>query len=71
MTKTNAAVIVLGMTLGFSLSRIGFTDYGELSRMLSLRDLRLFFVFIGAVILTGIGFRVLALRFAHVRGAIG
>lgn len=45
----------LGVALGFSLSRIGFTDYGELHRMFVFADLRLFLVFMGAVLVTGLG----------------
>lgn len=45
----------LGVALGFSLSRIGFTDYGELHRMFVFADLRLFLTFLGAVLVTGLG----------------
>lgn len=50
-----ALALPLGIALGFSLSRIGFTDYGELHRMLVFADLRLFLVFMGAVLVTGCG----------------
>jgi uncharacterized protein len=56
-------VVVLGaggLALGFCLTRIGFTDYGELHRMLTFQDLRLLFVFAGAVALSFIGFAVFA-----------
>ncbi len=55
-----AAVGVLGVLLGFSLSRIGFTDYDELHRMFVFADLRMFFVFAGGVVATGLG--LVALR---------
>ena len=45
----------LGVALGYSLSRIGFTDYGEVHRMFVFADLRLFLVFLGAVVVTGLG----------------
>lgn len=45
----------LGIALGYSLSRIGFTDYSEVHRMFVFADLRLFLVFMGAVLVTGIG----------------
>ncbi len=45
----------LGAALGFSLSRIGFTDYAEVHRMFVFADLRLFLVFVGAVVVTGLG----------------
>lgn len=47
-----------GLALGFCLTRIGFTDYGELHRMLTLEDARLFLVFGGAVAASFVGFRV-------------
>jgi uncharacterized membrane protein YedE/YeeE len=50
-----ALALPLGIALGFSLSRIGFTDYGELHRMFVFADLRLFLVFMGAVLVTGLG----------------
>jgi hypothetical protein len=54
-----ASVVVLGVVLGFSLSRIGFTDYGELARMFTFADLRMFLVFAGGVVVTGLGLRAL------------
>jgi hypothetical protein len=45
-----------GLLLGFSLSRIGFADYGELHRMFVFDDLRMFLVFAGAVGLSLLGF---------------
>lgn len=48
-----ALALVLGGLLGFSLSRIGFTDYTELHRMLTFVDLRMMFVFAGAVGVAG------------------
>jgi uncharacterized protein len=45
--------IALGALVGFSLSRIGFTDYTELHRMLTFVDLRMMFVFAGAVAVAG------------------
>lgn len=49
------AVLVLGVALGFSLSRIGFTDGRELHRMFVFADLRMFLVFMGGVALTALG----------------
>lgn len=54
-TARRAWALPLGVALGFSLSRIGFTDYGELHRMFVFADLRLFLVFMGAVLVTGLG----------------
>ena len=64
MTPTTAApqaasrhvlALPLGVALGFSLSRIGFTDYAEVHRMFVFAELRLFLVFMGAVMVTGVG----------------
>ncbi len=59
-TRQVAALGAWGLALGFALTRIGFADYGELHRMLTFRDLRLLFVFGGAVALSFVGFRLLA-----------
>jgi len=53
----------LGLALGAVVSGSGFTDYGELHRMFTFADSRLFLVFAGAVVLAGVGFRL------HCRGA--
>jgi uncharacterized membrane protein YedE/YeeE len=45
-----------GLALGFSLSCIGFTEWGEVHRMFTFSDLRMLFAFGGAVTLTAIGF---------------
>lgn len=49
-----------GLILGFSLTRIGFADYTEVHRMFAFLDLRLFLTFIGAVVITMIGYAILA-----------
>lgn len=46
---------LLGLGLGFGLSRIGFADFGEVHRMFTFQDFRLLFTFMGAVGLTAIG----------------
>lgn len=53
------AVVGFGLALGFVLSRLGFTDWGELHRMLTFTDLRLVGAFGVAVVVTAIGLRVL------------
>ena len=50
---------VLGLFLGLTLSSVGFADYRELSAMLTLSDLRLVWVFVGAVTLFGLSLRFL------------
>lgn len=51
-----------GLGLGFSLSRIGFTDYEQVNAMFRFTDLRLFATFVGAVVVTFTGFRLMAGR---------
>ena len=58
-------VIVLGLLLGFTLSRLGFTDYAEVHRMFTFADWRLFLTFMGAVALTAAGFAALNGRARH------
>ncbi len=48
----------LGLLLGYSLSRIGFADYGEVHRMFTFADLRLFLTFCAAVVASAAGFFV-------------
>jgi len=57
--KMLAVQCAAGLALGFSLSCIGFGDYGELHRMFTFADLRLLLTFVGAVAITGLGLRFL------------
>ena len=52
--------VFFGLLLGFSLSWMGFADYGEVHKMFVFSDLRLFLVFMGGVALTGVAFALLA-----------
>jgi hypothetical protein len=47
---------LFGFALGATISAAGFSDFGELHRMLTLSDPRLMLAFGGAVVLAGIGF---------------
>lgn len=49
---------LMGLALGFALTRIGFADFGEVHAMFLLTDLRLLFTFGGAVALAFVGFRI-------------
>lgn len=51
-----------GLLLGFSLSHIGFSDFGEVHRMFVFADLRLLLTFAGAVALSAVGFFLLGPR---------
>jgi uncharacterized membrane protein YedE/YeeE len=53
---------LLGLAMGFGLSRIGFSDFGEVHRMFTFRDFRLLLTFAFAVALTMVGTRLLARR---------
>jgi uncharacterized membrane protein YedE/YeeE len=44
-----------GVLFGFVLSRLGFTDYDEVHKMFVFSDLRLFLIFCGGVVFTGVG----------------
>lgn len=52
-------VALFGLMLGYSLSRIGFTDYDELHAMFTFVDLRMVLVFAGAVGLSLVAYAAL------------
>jgi uncharacterized membrane protein YedE/YeeE len=67
--KAHLPVAILGLTLGVVISAAGLSDWGEIHRMFSLGigrggpgldELRLVLAFGGAMILSIVGFRVLA-----------
>jgi uncharacterized protein len=47
-----------GFGLGATVSAVGFSDYGELHRMFTFADLRLFLAFGGAVVLAAAAFAI-------------
>ncbi|HYV45583.1 MAG TPA: YeeE/YedE thiosulfate transporter family protein [Myxococcaceae bacterium] len=57
---------VFGLLLGFSLSHIGFGDFGEVHRMFTFADLRLVLTFGGAVALCAAGFALVTRRWRFV-----
>lgn len=57
-----AANIVCGLALGFAITRIGFGDFGEVNAMFTFQDLRMFFAFIGAVVIIVGAFLLLRVR---------
>lgn len=50
---------LVGLGMGFTLSEVGFSDYGELHRMFVLADPRLLLAFAGAVAAAMAGFALL------------
>jgi uncharacterized membrane protein YedE/YeeE len=52
-------VVVGGAGLGFVLSRVGFTSFDDVHAMFTFGDLRLIGVFAVAVVVVGIGLRLL------------
>jgi hypothetical protein len=54
-SRTLAAAAVPGLILGFALGNIGFGDFGEVHRMFTFADLRLFLTFCGGVAITAAG----------------
>lgn len=53
---------VFGGALGYSLSNIGFGDYAQLNDMFTFQDTRMFFTFVGAVVVAAAGTAVLLRR---------
>lgn len=51
---------LFGLSMGYALSRIGFTDYAEIHKMFIFADFRLLLTFAGAVAMSMVGFAVLA-----------
>lgn len=68
--RRGAAVVALGVALGYALSAVGFSDWGEVHRMFTLGTgagggapwWRLALVFAGAVAVAMLGFGALARR---------
>ncbi|MFF4213654.1 YeeE/YedE thiosulfate transporter family protein [Streptomyces sp. NPDC001796] len=56
------ANIITGLTLGFTVSNIGFGDYNELNRMFTFQDLRMLLSFAGAVAIIVCAFALLRVR---------
>jgi uncharacterized protein len=57
--KPHLLVAPFGLLLGFALSRMGFTNFKEVNRMLTLTSFRLTLTFMLAVVFTAIGFLLL------------
>lgn len=64
--RTRGAVlfanIITGLALGFVVANIGFGDFGELNRMFTFQQLRMFLSFAGAVAIIVLVFAVLRVR---------
>jgi hypothetical protein len=56
------ANIITGLTLGYTVSNIGFGDYTELNRMFTFQDLRMLLSFAGAVVIIVCAFALLRVR---------
>jgi len=56
---THITIGIFGLLMGITLGIGGFADFGEVHRMFTFVDLRLFLAFIGAIVLTMIGFAIL------------
>jgi len=61
--QTHLELAAFGILFGGAVSAAGFTDYGQVHRMFTFADFRLFLTFAGAVVLAGAGFAI------HCRGA--
>lgn len=64
--RTRGAVllanIITGLTLGYTVSNIGFGDYAELNRMFTFQDPRMLLSFAGAVVIIVCAFALLRVR---------
>jgi len=49
---------LVGLLLGYCLSRIGFTDFGEVHAMFLFTDFRMFLTFCGSVAVAAAGFLI-------------
>ncbi|MGW7530212.1 YeeE/YedE thiosulfate transporter family protein [Streptomyces sp. NPDC054783] len=56
------ANIITGLTLGYTVSNIGFGDYAELNRMFTFQDPRMLLSFAGAVAIIVCAFALLRVR---------
>ena len=57
--KKNGQYLLFGSVFGFTLSRVGASDYDLIFRMFTGEDLKLAYVIITAIVTAGIGMRVL------------
>ena len=55
----------LGLLLGFGLSSMGFSDFGQIQQMFAFQDFRLTLTFAAGVVLTGLGFLALKATREH------
>lgn len=55
--RCHAMTGALGLLMGFALSRMGFSDFGEVHRMFTFADLRLTLSFATAVLVIAFAFR--------------
>jgi uncharacterized membrane protein YedE/YeeE len=58
-TRVLTGNIVIGLLLGFTVANIGFADFGELNRMFTFQELRMFLAFAGGVALAALAFAFL------------
>ncbi|MCB9381647.1 MAG: YeeE/YedE family protein, partial [Acidimicrobiaceae bacterium] len=59
MTALHAKVAVLGALFGFTVSMVGFADFGELNAMFTFQDTRMLLAFAGGVAVAALGFLLL------------
>ncbi|MCA9583916.1 MAG: YeeE/YedE family protein [Myxococcales bacterium] len=59
MKAVHVRYALYGLVFGFILSRIGFSDFGEVHKMFTFADLRLFLTFCTGVGLSFVGFMTL------------
>ncbi len=68
--RAHLGAALAGLALGATLTFAGFADYGQVHRMFTFQDPRLFLMFGGAVAVTFVGLLALARKTALPRRAI-
>lgn len=58
--RVHVSAGMAGLLLGFALSRMGFTDWGQVHRMFTFTDPRLVLTFLGSVALAMVAFGAVA-----------
>lgn len=65
------ANVIAGLALGYTVTNIGFGDYGELNRMFTFQDLRMFLAFAGGVAIIAVAFAIARVRRTPPRVHVG
>lgn len=64
-TRCHWITVTLGLTMGFTLSRLGFSDYERVQAMFTFAEFDLTLAFATAVVIAALGFRLAAAPGRH------